>query len=104
MASEDNDAGMIDVAKKFFKSRCFTTDQVKNLSVLFLKNEGKYNFFDVAYPFVSDEYNFSTLETQLSEGYFITVLKRCCGISSLDSCFRNSYIANNATLFYRSIL
>ena len=75
MASEDNDAGMIDVAKKFFKSRCFTTDQVKNLSVLFLKNEGKYNFFDVAYPFVSDEYNFSTLETQLSEGYFINRFK-----------------------------
>ncbi len=75
MAAEDNDAGMVDAAKKFFKSRCFTTEQVKNLSVLFLKNEGKYKFFDTAYPYVSDAYNFATLETQLSDSYFINRFK-----------------------------
>lgn len=75
MAAEYNDAGMIDVAKKVFKSKCFTTDQVKNLSVLFLKNEEKYKFFDTVYPYVSDAYNFAALETQLTEGYFINRFK-----------------------------
>ena len=75
MAAEDNDDGMITIAKKTFKSKCFTTEQVKNLSVLFLKDEGKYKIFDAAYPFVSDSYNFSTLETQLTDVYFINRFK-----------------------------
>ena len=75
MAAEDNDDGMISIAKKTFKSKCFTTEQVKNLCVLFLKDEGKYKIFDAAYPFVSDSYNFSTLETQLTDVYFINRFK-----------------------------
>ncbi len=75
MAAEDNDDGMISIAKKTFKSKCFTTEQVKNLSVLFLKDEGKYKIFDAAYPFVSDSYNFSSLETQLTDIYFINRFK-----------------------------
>jgi Domain of unknown function (DUF4476) len=75
MAAEDNDDDMVDVAKKLFKSRCFTTEQVKNLSFLFLKDAGKYKFFDVAYAFVSDSYNFSSLETQLTDTYFISRFK-----------------------------
>ncbi len=72
MAAENSDDDMVNAAKKLFRSRCFTTEQVKNLSVLFLKDEGKYKFFDAAYPFVSDSYNFSQLESQLSDNYFIT--------------------------------
>jgi hypothetical protein len=75
MAAEDNEDDMVDVAKKLFKSRCFTTEQVKNLSFLFLKDAGKYKFFDVAYAFVSDSYNFSSLETQLTDTYFISRFK-----------------------------
>ena len=75
MVAEDKDDDMVDIAKKAFRSKCFTTEQVKNLSVLFLKDEGKYKFFDAAYPFVSDSYNFGTLETQLSDNYFITRFK-----------------------------
>jgi hypothetical protein len=75
MAAEDNDEDMVAVAKKVFKSKCFTSDQIKNLSVLFLKDEGKYNFFDAAYPFVSDSYNFGSLEVQLSDAYFISRFK-----------------------------
>jgi hypothetical protein len=72
MVSEDNDDDMIAVAKKSFKTKCFTVDQVKNLSVLFLKDAGKYNFFDMAYPFVSDSHNFTNLQSQLSDSYYIS--------------------------------
>ena len=52
MAAEDNDDDMITLAKKVFKAKCFTVEQVKNLSVLFLKDAGRYAFFDMTYPFV----------------------------------------------------
>ncbi|MEO5893349.1 MAG: DUF4476 domain-containing protein [Ferruginibacter sp.] len=71
MAAEENDDDMIKLAKKLFKAKCFTVEQVKNLSVLFLKDSGKYAFFDMAYPFVSDSHNFSTLQSQLSDTYYI---------------------------------
>lgn len=75
MAGENSGDAMIAVAKKMFKSRCFTTEQIKNLSVLFLTDEGKYQFFDVAYQSVSDTPNFITLESQLSDTYFINRFK-----------------------------
>jgi hypothetical protein len=75
MAAAGNDDDMLSMSKKVFKSKCFTTEQVKNLAVLFLKDEGKYKFFDVAYPFVSDSYNFSTLESQLTDDYYISRFK-----------------------------
>ncbi len=75
MAAEDADDGMITVAQKFFKAKCYTTDQIKNLSVLFLQDAGKYRFFDLAYPFVSDSHNFGTLESLLIDTYYISRFK-----------------------------
>lgn len=75
MAAEENDDDMITIAKKIFKSKCFTTEQVKNLSVLFLKDKGRYDFFDAAYPFVADSNNFPSLENQLTDIYFINRFK-----------------------------
>jgi Domain of unknown function (DUF4476) len=72
MAAEDNDDDMVATAKKTFKTKCFNTEQLKNLSVLFLKDEGRYKFFDAAYPFVSDSENFGTLRTQLTDEYYIS--------------------------------
>ena len=72
MVAENNDEDMIRAARKIFKTKCFTTEQIKNLSALFLKDEGKYMFFDAAYPFVSDSEMYSTLENQLSDNYYIT--------------------------------
>jgi hypothetical protein len=71
MVAENNDEDMIKAARKYFKTKCFTTEQIKNLSVLFLKDEGKYMFFDAAYPFVSDSDQYSVLEKQLSDEYYI---------------------------------
>ena len=70
MAAENNEDDMLTVAKKTFKSKCFTTEQVKNLSPLFLKDGGKYAFFEIAYPFVSDS-GFDSLESQLTDPYYL---------------------------------
>ncbi len=75
MAAVDIPEDMISIAKKIFKSKCFTAEQVKNLSVLFLKDSVKYDFFDAVYPFVSDPQNFETLESQLADSYYIKRFK-----------------------------
>jgi hypothetical protein len=71
MAAAENDDDMISEAKKYFKTKCFTTAQVKNLGALFLTDQGKYSFYDVAYPYAADAGNYSTLQTELREEYYI---------------------------------
>jgi hypothetical protein len=75
MVAEANDDDMVDVARKIFRTKCFTTLQIKNLCVLFLNDEGRYKFFDAAYPFVSDSFNFGSLEALLTDTYFISRFK-----------------------------
>ena len=70
MASAKSDDEMVTSAKKTFKIKCFTTDQIKNLGVLFLNDAGRYNFFELAYPFVSDTNNYRQLEDQLTGAYY----------------------------------
>jgi len=70
MAAATSEDKMIEEAKKTFKTRCFTTQQIKNLSVLFLTDEGKYKFFDAIYPVVYDSWQFETLENELSDPYY----------------------------------
>lgn len=70
MTSQKSDDEMINVSAKLFKLKCYSVEQVKNLSVLFLKDEGKYKFFDAAYPYVHDTPNYNQLESQLTEAYF----------------------------------
>jgi hypothetical protein len=75
MAGENNDDAMISEAKKTFKVKCFSTLQIKNLSALFLTEESKYKFFDAAYHYVSDLENFSSLQSELKDEYFINRFK-----------------------------
>ena len=75
MAAQNTDDAMISEAKKTFKTKCFSTTQVRNLSALFLTDESKYKFFDVAYQYVSDLENFSTLQSALKDEYFINRFK-----------------------------
>lgn len=75
MAAETSDDGMVDAAKKTFKTKCFTTSQVKNLSSLFLNDSGKYKFFDSAYTYVSDPDNFPSLQAELSDDYYVNRFK-----------------------------
>jgi hypothetical protein len=71
MAAADSDDQMIGEAKKYFKTKCFTTSQIKNLGALFLTDEGKYTFYDAAYSHTSDAENFGSLQTELKEEYYI---------------------------------
>ncbi len=75
MAAETNDEAMIAEAKKFFKAKCYTAEQVKNLSTLFPGDSGKYKFFDAAYEYVSDPGNFATLSSELKDEYYLTRFK-----------------------------
>ena len=75
MAARTNDDGMLDEAKKYFKSKCFATEQIKNLSTMFLSNAGKYNFFSAAYNYTTDVENFSSLQSELKDEYYISQFK-----------------------------
>ena len=75
IAAAGTEDDMIAAASKSFRSICFTTDQLKNLSLLFLQDKGKYNFFDAAYSHVSDPGNFKDLQSQLTDEYYITRFK-----------------------------
>jgi hypothetical protein len=71
MVSEDDDDAMINEARKGFKAKCFTVYQIRNLGALFLTDEGRYRFFDAAYPYASDAHNFISLKLELKEGYWV---------------------------------
>ena len=75
MAEKKSDGDMIDEAKKIFKTKCFTASQIKSLSTLFLGDGGKYNFFDAAYPHVSDAENYVSLQSELKDDYFVNRFK-----------------------------
>jgi hypothetical protein len=75
MAAADNDDEMINEAKKYFKVKCFTASQIKNLGALFLSDEGKYKFYDASYTHTSDMENFSALQVELKEEYYINRFK-----------------------------
>jgi len=71
MMAEVNAEDRISGAKKVFRTKCFTTRQVRALTELFLNDEGKYKFLDTAYPFVSDSQEFRKLVDVLKEDYYI---------------------------------
>ncbi len=75
MVVEDNDDAMVEVASKLFKQKCYSVEQVKNLSLLFLNDAGKYKFFDAVYAYTSDIQNFASLEGQLKDEYYIKRFK-----------------------------
>ncbi len=75
IAAESDLDKMIDIAKKGFKKSCFTTDQVKNLSFLFLQEDGRYKFIEEAYPYVSDSGNFAQLQSLFASTYYINRFK-----------------------------
>ena len=79
MAAEDTDEEMVDEAKKYFKGKCFSTEQIKNLSALFLTSAGKYQFFDAAWLHVTDPQQFASLISELKDEYYIKRFKALIG-------------------------
>ena len=46
-------------------------EQIRNLSVLFLKEDARVSYFEIAYPFVFDSNNFIKLQNQLTDPNYI---------------------------------
>ena len=79
MAAKTSDDGMVSEAKKLFKNKCFTTDQIKNLGSLFLTSAGKYQFFDAAYLHVTDRDQFASLQSEITDAYYLKRFKALVG-------------------------
>ncbi|MBN9351126.1 MAG: DUF4476 domain-containing protein [Chitinophagaceae bacterium] len=75
MLTEVGDEKMIETARKFFRKKCYSVDQVRELSKVFLYDKGKYEFFDAAYPFTSDSNRYYVLESELHDPYYINRFK-----------------------------
>lgn len=76
MAAQKTDDEMISESKKTFRTKCFTTEQVKNLGNLFLSEATKFQFYEAAFPFSSDRTNFASLEMEFKDSYFIHRFKK----------------------------
>jgi hypothetical protein len=79
MAEKTNDDAMLEEARKYFKEKCFSTEQIKNLSSMFLSNAGKYNFFELAHNNVTDKENFLSLQSELKDEYYVSRFKTLVG-------------------------
>jgi hypothetical protein len=75
MAGASGDEGMLSEAIKAFRAKCYAVDQLRNLSTLFLNDAGKYRFFDAAYATVYDPGNFSQLQSELKDEYYVNRFK-----------------------------
>ncbi|MEJ7912979.1 MAG: DUF4476 domain-containing protein [Chitinophagaceae bacterium] len=80
MAAEPSDERMIGAARRYFRTRCFTSEQVRNLSGLFLTPASKYAFFDLAYPYITDRTQFPALGSEIKDEYYSKRFKALAGI------------------------
>ncbi|MBU3714072.1 MAG: hypothetical protein FGM46_03900 [Ferruginibacter sp.] len=67
MVTQDNEGKMIDVAARAFRSKCYSTDYIMRLAVIFLKDDNRLQFLLNSRNAVSDAENFINLQTLLSE-------------------------------------
>jgi len=65
LVSKNSEDDMVAEGAKAFKSKCYTTEQIKALSSLLLTSNGRYRLFEAAYPHVSDKQNFRGLQNEL---------------------------------------
>lgn len=66
----DEDA-KVALALRSFREACFSTEQIRNLLLVFGREEGRFKLLDAAYPYVSDPSRFVELESVLKDSYFI---------------------------------
>ena len=82
MAAQPTDEQMVNESKKTFKSKCFTTEQIKNLGSLFLNEAGKFQFYEAAYPFSSDQGQFYWPSSpSFKDKYFIYRFKKLVNLN-----------------------
>ena len=62
MTQEDNEEKMIEVAEKSFKDKCYSTDQIRYLAVLFINEDNRLAFIRMSVNYISDLSLFGTLQ------------------------------------------
>ena len=62
MTQEDNEVKMIEVAEKAFKDKCFNTDQIRYLAVLFINEDNRLAFIKMSVTYTSDLSMFGSLQ------------------------------------------
>lgn len=71
VASRTDGESMYRVAEKYFSGGvCYSTSQVQSLAYLFMNDEYRFKFLEVAYPHVYDSNKFSSLINTLSSDYY----------------------------------
>jgi len=71
MAAATNDSAMILAATNFFKSTCFSIEQIKNLGFLFLSEESRFHFFQAAKSSITDAQKYPSLQLQFTQPLWI---------------------------------
>ena len=75
MAAQETEKDMIAVAGRAFLEKCYTTEQIKNLSSLFLSDETKFSFFQSAINATWDKEKFYVLQSELKEELYLSRFK-----------------------------
>jgi hypothetical protein len=71
----DSETQMVIAARSSFRNKCFSAEQIKNLSTLFLTQEGKWQFLEAAFPHVPDKASFSGLQSELRDEPYVSRFK-----------------------------
>lgn len=75
LVSFDTETQMVIAARSSFRNKCFSVEQIKNLSTLFLTQDGKWQFLEAAFPHVTDKSAFSGLQSELRDEPYISRFK-----------------------------
>ena len=80
MAETDDESIMFEIVQKYISKKCYTTQQIKKLSIFFTTDNNKVEFYKKTYPYIYDSNNFSTLsQTIIAPGAvqnFNNILKK----------------------------
>ena len=70
-----NEQEMVEMAMKDLRGKCFTVEQLQNLSYVFVTDQGRLSLFEQAYPYIFDPANYHRLERLLNSGEYIDRFK-----------------------------
>ncbi len=70
-----NEQEMVETAMKDLRGKCFTVEQLQNLSYVFVTDQGRLSLFEQAYPYIFDPANYHRLEKLLNSGEYIDRFK-----------------------------
>ena len=69
--SEKKDSEKLEVVRKEYRTRCYTSRQIRALSELFYLEPVRFEFLSTSYPFVSDSENFRQLVSLLRDPVYV---------------------------------